>query len=234
MNRYVVTGASSEIGLAVVRKLLFNNVKVVAVCATRPHRIQREFSDSISDGLLQICTTDFNNPNEFISDLERSEPIDGFVGLAALRKNVPYGQVTFQDLEEHFRVNVIPNVLAAQLLGPRMAARGFGRFVIAGSIGVKFGGGKSTYAYALSKLAQELIPAEAKSWSRRNVLYNVVRIGFTATESNTYSEDFYQRQDLIPIGRAAEPEEIAKFIHWLASGDNTYVSGQVLAISGGE
>ena len=43
-----------------------------------------------------------------------------------------------------------------------------------------------------------------------------------------------QRTKLIPMKRSASPEEVAKQIHWLASKENTFVTNQVIAISGGE
>jgi NAD(P)-dependent dehydrogenase (short-subunit alcohol dehydrogenase family) len=43
-----------------------------------------------------------------------------------------------------------------------------------------------------------------------------------------------KRAQLIPIGRPASPSEIADFIYWHGSEENTYVTGQVTAISGGE
>ena len=59
---------------------------------------------------------------------------------ASIRENVRYGQITAQDLINHFTINVVPHVLLTQFLGPRMVAKGWGRILIGGSIGVKFGG----------------------------------------------------------------------------------------------
>jgi NAD(P)-dependent dehydrogenase (short-subunit alcohol dehydrogenase family) len=44
---------------------------------------------------------------------------------------------------------------------------------------------------------------------------------------------FYVDGGRIPVGRAAQPPEIAGLIAWLASSDNTYVTGQVIRIDGG-
>ena len=46
--------------------------------------------------------------------------------------------------------------------------------------------------------------------------------------------DLKHRTKLIPMQRLAKPEEIAKQIHWLASEENTFVTNQVITISGGE
>ena len=83
------------------------------------------------------------------------------------------------------------------------------------------------------KLASEILPKISKNWVASNVLSNVVRIGVTNT-SSMRSEDLSLRSDLIPIKRPANPIEIASFLVWLGSNENTYISHQVIPISGGE
>ena len=46
--------------------------------------------------------------------------------------------------------------------------------------------------------------------------------------------DFKRRTKLIPMQRSAKPEEIAKQIHWLASEENTFITNQIISVSGGE
>ena len=108
--------------------------------------------------------------------------------------------------------------------------------VIGSSIGVKFGGGDDSYCYSLSKIAGELIPKVAKNWSAFDVLVNVARIGVTDTEALRAIGDsgVMARSKLIPMKRLAQPEEMASTIYWFASEQNTYVTGQVIPISGGE
>ena len=64
---------------------------------------------------------------------------------------------------------------------------------------------------------------------------NAIRPGITDTEFyKRIGKDLTERSKLIPLKRAAQPIEIAKFIYFLCSQDNTYITGQVLPISGGE
>ena len=67
-----------------------------------------------------------------------------------------------------------------------------------------------------------------------NVLVNVVRIGVTNTDSMRKTLKLNPRQKLIPMGRAASPEEIANHLIWLNSSENTFITNQVISISGGE
>ena len=68
------------------------------------------------------------------------------------------------------------------------------------------------------------------------MLVNVARVGVTETNSKIAigEEQIKERAALIPMKRLAQPEEIAKSIYWLASDKNTYITGQIIPISGGE
>ena len=117
-----------------------------------------------------------------------------------------------------------------------MSKKGWGRIVVSSSIGVNFGGGERTYCYSITKYASELIPSIAKKWSENNVLVNVVRIGATNTEKfrEIGKQEIENRRKLIPMQRLAESKEIGKAIYWLGSDENTYITGQIIPISGGE
>jgi NAD(P)-dependent dehydrogenase (short-subunit alcohol dehydrogenase family) len=68
------------------------------------------------------------------------------------------------------------------------------------------------------------------------VLANCVAPGFVLTDLTYQNNDAEQLQALaarVPVGRLAEPEEIAVFISWLASAENSYITGQSIVIDGG-
>ena len=67
-------------------------------------------------------------------------------------------------------------------------------------------------------------------------MVNTVCPGFTRTEltrKNNTPEQIAQLSCQIPLGRMAEPEEIAKLIYFLGSVENTYITGQKIVIDGG-
>ena len=76
----------------------------------------------------------------------------------------------------------------------------------------------------------------AVEWASQNVLVNAVSPGFTLTEltktTNT-KEQLIELQNKIPIGRLADPVEIAKLVAFLCSDLNTYITGQNIIIDGG-
>ena len=232
----LVTGASSDIGISTIKNLLKDNKKIWAIYKKNDEKLEELRNKNKSN--LILSRYDFSKENDldkFMNEIDvKSNLIDSFISLAAIRKNIEYGKITKKDLHSHFQVNVIPVILIIQYLGKSMEKNEFGRIVIGSSIGIKFGGSNETFPYALTKLASELIPNIAKNWASKNVLYNIVRIGFTKTSSTKNNPNYDYRQNLIPMKRAASPDEVANFITWLSSSKNTYMTNQVISFSGGE
>ena len=117
-----------------------------------------------------------------------------------------------------------------------MNKNGWGRIVNLGSIGTKFGGGEKNFPYSLGKFALEFFPSNNKKWIKNNVLINTVRVGVTKTKlhNKLKTKNLFKRVNLIPIQRMASPQEIAKVIVFLGSNENTFISNEVISISGGE
>jgi len=119
-----------------------------------------------------------------------------------------------------------------------MLAQKWGRILNCSSIGVKFGGGKNSYNYSLSKHCLEFIPSSYKGWAKKNVFINNLRIGVTNTKihrkmKRTKSK-IRDRLKLIPVNRMAEPKEISGYIINLATSSNSYMTDQTITVSGGE
>lgn len=234
-----VTGASSDIGLALCRLLLASGVaRIVA-----HHRTQRAELDELADGhsAMVPLQLDFADTASLARMIEKDDQnlisgADILVNLAAAVPAVSFETFCDEDIMDCLRVNLLPGLMLMQAMGPAMAARGWGRIAHASSIGVKFGGGRDSFAYSLSKHCQEFIPQACRSWAKQNVLTNVVRIGVTNTRihNNHSDKQMAERESLIPMNRMAQPEEIAAYLHWLVSSANTYVTGEVLAVAGGE
>ncbi|OCB32380.1 short-chain dehydrogenase [Mycobacterium malmoense] len=134
------------------------------------------------------------------------------------------------------QVNVSSNLLLLQGLLPRMAARRYGRVVAVSSV-YAHRARTGRVAYSASKAAiEEVVRSVAVEYGPFGVLANCVAPGFVLTDLTYQNNDAKQLQALaerIPVGRLAEPEEIALFISWLVSAENSYITGQSIAIDGG-
>ena len=183
--------------------------------------------------LVQCDLADLNAVSELA---QAHTDCDVAVFLASLAEPSRLENIDVSQLERTLAVGALSNYILMGAIGPAMAQRQWGRIVIGSSIGVKFGGGADSFAYALANHASEFLPRSVRDWTANNVLTNVVRIGVTDTPLHEAfpDRDFQQRVDLIPLKRAATTAEIADFITWYGSEQNTFVSGQTVAISGGE
>ena len=230
----LITGAGSDIGIAAVIEYLKHNWVVIAICH-KPNMV----IDSLqkSNNRLYVHYYDFSKGDERLKYYnllgDGSLNIDAVVLLAATRNSIPYHDVTESDLTQHLEINLFPSIFTIQIVGKKMRDNSFGRIVFGSSIGVKFGGGTDTFCYSLSKHAGEFIPAEARTWAAKNVFCNVVRIGITNTRVMD-KQYLTERAKLVPVLRVAEPEEVAKTIFFLGSDNNTFITEQIIAVSGGE
>jgi len=231
----LVTGACSDIGLETIKLLLKKNELVWGIYKSNYSKLEslkKQYKKNLF--LTKYDFLELEELNSYINEIKKfRHSIKSFISLASLRNTVDYGEISISDLMEHYTVNTIPLVLTIQELGNTMSDNGYGRIVIGSSIGIKFGGSNNSFCYSLTKLASEILPNISKNWVASNVLSNVVRIGVTNT-SSMRSEDLSLRSNLIPIKRPANPIEIASFIVWLGSNENTYISHQIIPISGGE
>ena len=134
--------------------------------------------------------------------------------------------------------NTILPILVEKMLIKKMLSQRWGRILNCSSIGVKFGGGKNSYNYSFSKHCLEFIPSSYKSWAKKNVFINNLRIGVTKTKIHKKmkrkKQNMQKRLKQIPINRMAEPKEISDYIVNLTTESNSYMTGQTLNVSGGE
>jgi len=232
-RKVLITGASSAIGLEACRRYLSAGHSVVAHYFENRTPLTDEFPSEPRLNLVQCDLADLGS----VSQLARTyADCDVAVFLASLAEPSRLEEIDLSQLERTLAVGTLSNYVLMGAIGPAMAQRRWGRIVIGSSIGVKFGGGADSFAYALANHASEFLPRSVRDWTASNVLTNIVRIGVTNTSLHDAfpGRDFQQRVERIPLKREATTAEIADFITWYGSEENTYVSGQSVAISGGE
>jgi 3-oxoacyl-[acyl-carrier protein] reductase len=94
--------------------------------------------------------------------------------------------------------------------------------------------GQSNYAAAKAGILG-LTKSVARELGSRGIAVNAVAPGFINTEMTKNLPEKVKESFLaqIPMGRMGEPEEVAETVYWLASDSATYITGQVIHISGG-
>jgi NAD(P)-dependent dehydrogenase (short-subunit alcohol dehydrogenase family) len=136
--------------------------------------------------------------------------------------------------DETFAVNVKAPFFLTAAIAPQMVARGGGTIINVTTMVAEFGmAGLS--AYGASKAATALLTkAWAAEYGPQGVRVNAVSPGPTSTPgTDAMGDGFAAIVSTIPLGRAADPEEIAEAIVFLASDKASYLNGAVIPVDGG-
>ena len=237
MREVLVSGAGSDIGIEICRQYLSKKYRVWGLYNKGQSALTNLANEYPGLTLYSLNFESPQNIENFIqTQQERLLACNIFVHAAALVEPVQFSELSADNLLRAFTINVIPSILFTRTLVPGMIDRGWGRIVNLSSIGVKYGGGKKTFCYSLSKHALEFFPQDHKTWAASNVLINTLRVGVTDTRMHKVDpeKDMSERVSMIPMKRMASPEEIANTVYWLGSDQNAYITGQVITAAGGE
>ena len=162
---------------------------------------------------------------------------DSIINLVGYIDNKGFEKTNLNSILKSLTINAIIPILIEKMLVKRMLSQKWGRILNCSSVGVKFGGGKNSYNYSLSKHCLEFIPNSYKNWAKKNVFINNLRIGVTDTKIHKKMKNnlnMKERLKFIPINRMARPKEMAVYIANLTTDNNSYMTGQTLTASGGE
>jgi 3-oxoacyl-[acyl-carrier protein] reductase len=153
------------------------------------------------------------------------------------------GRHPLVDMTEEFfhavlDVNVLTTFLCCRAVAPGMIARRHGAIVNLTSLAAHNGGGPGASVYAAAKAAvMALTKAYAKELAPHGIRVNAVSpglIGGTPFHSTfTSPEAFAATVKTIPLGRAGEPDDVARVIAFLAGSEAAFVAGETIETNGG-
>lgn len=146
-----------------------------------------------------------------------------------LGREQPFLEQSAAEFERVMRINVFGVYYAHQAALPHMLARGWGRCVTIASA-ARFGAARLT-PYSVSKGAiQSFIASVGSAYARQGVFVNGVEPGRVLTQMviPRFSAEHLANPN-VPVGRYADPEEVAEVVEFLCSERNTYTAGEVWA-----
>jgi 3-oxoacyl-[acyl-carrier protein] reductase len=227
----VVTGAGAGIGAAVARRLASEGAAVTVI--DRDGDAARAVAGEIGGTGV---AADVSSRDDVRAALEGLETIHIVVNNAGISRPAMFAKLD----EERFRavldVHLMGTYHVSQEALAHLATDGRGRIInstsAAGLVGTI---GQANYAAAKAGIVG-LTKALAKELARKAITVNAVApLAATAmTETVRTDPRFAERQlERIPLGRWAEPDEIAGSFAFLASDDAAYITGQVLCVDGG-
>jgi len=238
----IVTGASRGIGEACAIALAREGVKVVL--AARSTEVLAKVAgevERLGSGEALPVTADMSKPQDLSRLVEETQRRFGGVDILVNNAGVYLGDREIQNLpmdewDYTLDVNLKGPWYLSKLVHPIMKQRGSGSVVnISSTSGLchELGDG----AYSVSKAALDMLTtACAKEWARDDIRVNCVAPGWvrTAMSETDLREMDEQGQQITPLGRVAEPSEIANLVVYLVSDQARYVTGDVIRIDGGE
>ena len=241
-NKYVlVTGASSGIGFQIAKDFLLEGAFVGVHYCNNLNGAKRALKYA-KNKQCKIFKSDFSSSkevsalwNEFI--LWSKGHIDVLVNNASFIKYVPLENLSEEEWDKTFQVNLKAPFLLSRAAFPIMSKKKNGRIINISSGGWKYGGGKDTVHYSASKAALEaLTKAFAKIGAPHNVLVNAIRPGATKTpfHKKIGRNDLSARINLVPLKRLAKPSEISNSVLFLASSKSSFITNTIIDIAGGE
>ena len=236
MKKVLILGGSSDIGIKLVKLLLKKNYFVYAHYFSNKKNLQE-----VSSANLKLIKLDFkkiNNKNN-LKNIKKNfnNRYDIFINLVGYIDNISYENSNLDNLFTSLKINSLVPLMIQKYIIKKMLDNNYGRILNCSSIGVKFGGGKNSFNYSISKHCMEFIPNKYKEWSKKNVLINNLRIGVTNTKIHLRMKknlDLKNRVKLIPMERMASPLEISYIILNLIDEKNSFMTGQTITVSGGE
>lgn len=235
----LVTGGASGIGREITLAYAAKGWDVICQYHTSPEagEVERQARAlGVSCELVQADLGDRAQAEALAKSLagRRVDALVNNAGSAVVSR--PMAELTFDDMEQAFRLNVFAPTLLAMAVFPGMCERGFGRIVNISSVAAKYGGSSNTMHYGQTKRALEgLTLTLGREGACRGVLVNTVRPGVVDTAFHTrFPKDMTARVAMIPARRMATASEVARVAVFLGSQDNGFVTRECLAVAGGE
>jgi 3-oxoacyl-[acyl-carrier protein] reductase len=240
----LVTGAAAGIGRATAHALAARGPRAVVLLDLDDEGLRAAALELEGSGAAVHAhvadVSDFAAMSSRLGEVEDEVGgVDLLVNAAGYVSASPFVELEPGEWAAVLRSHVKSVFTTCRLLAPGMVERGSGSIVNIASVAGKRGGGfLGTTAYAGAKAAVNgLTKALARELAPHGVRVNSVNPGLTDTarlDALRRDPDVWRRSvGSVPLGRVAEPAEVASVVLYLLSDASSYVTGETLNVDGG-
>ena len=242
----VITGGAGGIGIAAAKRFVEEGAKVLLVDLDEQALVNA--SNEVGSNVSAYCVADVTSKAD--TDRFIQQAVDVFGGVDIFLANagiegevIPFLEASEAMFDKVMAVNVKGVFLGVQSMFKAMQARGGGSIIITSSVaGIK--GASMLAPYVTSKHAViGLMRSAALAGAEHNIRVNTVNPSPVETrmmrslEEGMMPEDTSAAHDMmsanIPLGRYAEPKDIANMMLFLASDESAFLTGGVYMADGG-
>ncbi|HZB88345.1 MAG TPA: SDR family oxidoreductase [Terracidiphilus sp.] len=251
-NRVAIVAASSQgIGRATALALAAEGADL-ALCARNGDALEQVAEEARRVHGVRVHTDAFDVGDDlrvrsFVEAVHREfGRIDICVTNAGGPPAKPFLETAMTEWDSAYRLNLRSIVSFAQAVLPHMQRRHWGRIVTITSVAVKQPVPELVLSNSVRAGVLGLVRSLATQFGPDNVTVNNVGPGYTATArmkelaetrartaGSTVAEYEARMAREVPLGRLAQPEEVADAIVWLASERASYITGQTVLVDGG-
>ncbi|MFO7870156.1 MAG: 3-oxoacyl-[acyl-carrier-protein] reductase [Kiritimatiellia bacterium] len=235
----LVTGAARGIGQAIAAALSGEGADI-ALCDLKEEWLRDTVSLVEANGRKAFCreadVSDGEAVNKAVSSiLKETGRIDILVNNAGITRDTFLARMSEEDWDAVISVNLKGAFLFTRAVTRPMMKQKSGSVVnIASIIGLIGNAGQCNYAASKAGVIA-LTKSTARELASRNIRANAVAPGFIQTTmTESLAEDVQEKMlSGIPLKQFGKPEDVAKAVLFLASDSASYITGQVLTVSGG-
>jgi len=240
----LITGGTRGIGKAIVKELVASGCNIYLTgMAPRSAKdyddIIKSFKPINKEQYIKFISADFNRKEsiqEFINMIQSINKIDICINNAGTNQIINIKDISIDDIKKIHQVNLyLPFIILGTVL-EKMKNNNWGRVVNVGSLWSKLSrSGRSIYSASKHGL-MGLTVTSALEYASHGVLVNMVSPGFVMTDLSKKTLDENEKKNIesnIPLGKFAQPNEIANVVLFLCSKLNSYITGQNIIVDGG-
>jgi NAD(P)-dependent dehydrogenase (short-subunit alcohol dehydrogenase family) len=245
----LITGGSKGIGLACARSFAAEGARI-AITSRDESNLARAAQDLKADGVQAFTVAaDLTDPQQASAMAAKVEagvgPIDVLVNCAGAARRTPPAELTAEHWHAAMQAKYFTYIHAMDAVLRGMTARRSGVIVNVIGMGGKIAGPTHLPGGAANAALMLASVGLASAFARSGIRVNAVNPGLTATErmqegfeaearqtGQSVEQLLEQRTKAMPLGRIAQPHDIADTVVFLASKRASYVSGAVVSLDG--